>query len=146
MAPIKLQPSSLVLFELPLHCVEVYMGGLGYISWLMMPWILSVPGYQHTHCWLYIQRDLFIETRKVSLKQHTNCPMFFWWHSLYKWCLFYHRDCLLLTHWGRHKMDAISQTTFSNSFSWMEMYEFCFRFHWNLFLRFELTIFQHWFR
>ena len=51
-----------------------------------------------------------------------------------------------LTHWGRDKMDAIFQTTFSKGFSWMKMNEFRLRFHWNLFLRFELTIFQHWFR
>ena len=51
-----------------------------------------------------------------------------------------------LTHWGRHKMAAIFHTTFSNAFSWMNMYEFHLRFHWNLFLRFKLTIFQHWFR
>ena len=53
---------------------------------------------------------------------------------------------ILLTHWGRDKMDAIFQTTFSKGFSWMKMNEFCLRFHWKLFLRFELTIFQHWFR
>ena len=41
----------------------------------------------------------------------------------------------LLTHWGRDKMTAISQTTFSNVFSWMKMYEFHLRFHCNLFLR-----------
>ena len=29
-----------------------------------------------------------------------------------------------LTHWGWDKMDTISQTTFSNAFSWMKMYEF----------------------
>ena len=29
-----------------------------------------------------------------------------------------------LTHWGRDKMAAISQTMFSNAFSWMEIYEF----------------------
>ena len=46
----------------------------------------------------------------------------------------------------RQKMATFFQTTFSNTFSWMKMYEFCLRFHWNLFLRFELTIFQHWFR
>ena len=28
-----------------------------------------------------------------------------------------------LTHWGRDKMAAISQTTLSNSFSWMKMFE-----------------------
>ena len=51
-----------------------------------------------------------------------------------------------LTHWGRDKMAAISQTMFSNAFSWMKMYEFRLTFHWILFLRFQLTIFQHWFR
>ena len=49
-----------------------------------------------------------------------------------------------LTHWGRDKMTDISQTTFSNGFSWMKIYGFRLRFHWSLFLRFELTIFQHW--
>ena len=58
---------------------------------------------------------------------------------------------LSLTHWGRdkttaicndvsHWLGAIPQTTFSNAFSWMTMFEFRLRFHWNLFLRFELTI------
>ena len=51
-----------------------------------------------------------------------------------------------LTHWGRDKMDAIFQTTFSNAFLWMKMYEFRLRFHWSLFLRFQLTLIQHWFR
>ena len=51
-----------------------------------------------------------------------------------------------LTHWGRNKMDAISQTTFSSTFSWIKMLEFRLKFHWRLFLRVELTIFQHWFR
>ena len=51
----------------------------------------------------------------------------------------------LLTHWGRDKMAVIFQTTVSNAFYWMKMHEFRLRFHWSLFLRFELT-FQHWFR
>ena len=51
-----------------------------------------------------------------------------------------------LTHWGRDKMDAISQTTFSSGFSWMKIFEFRLKFHWSLFLRVQLTIFQHWFR
>ena len=41
---------------------------------------------------------------------------------------------------NRNKMAAIAQTTFSNKFSWMKMYQFRLRFHWNLFLRFESTI------
>ena len=53
---------------------------------------------------------------------------------------------LLLTHWGRDKMAAISQTTLSNAFSWMKVLGFRLNFHWSLFLRVQLTIFQHWFR
>ena len=43
-------------------------------------------------------------------------------------------------------MAAISQTTLSNSFSWMKMSEFRLKFHWNSFHRVQLTIFQYWFR
>ena len=49
-----------------------------------------------------------------------------------------------LTHWGRDKMDAIFQTTFSNGFYWMKMYEFQLKFHWSLLLKVQLTISQHW--
>ena len=51
-----------------------------------------------------------------------------------------------LTHWGRNKMDSISQTTFWSAFSWMKMFKFRITFHWSLFLRVQLTIIQHWFR
>ena len=51
-----------------------------------------------------------------------------------------------LTQWGRDKMAAIFQTTFSNAFSWMKMYKFQLRFHWSMFPRVQLTMFQHWFR
>ena len=53
---------------------------------------------------------------------------------------------VVLTHWGRDKMAAISQTTFSNVFSSMKTFEFRLKFHWSLFPRSQLTIFQHWFR
>ena len=62
-------------------------------------------------------------------------------------------DCCLfcfvffvLTHWGQYKMAAIFQTTFSNAFSSMKMFKFRLQFHWSLFPRVQLTIFQHWFR
>ena len=51
-----------------------------------------------------------------------------------------------LTHWGRDKMAAVSQTTLSNPFSQMKMLEFQLRFHWSFFLRVQLIIFQHWFK
>ena len=56
------------------------------------------------------------------------------------------KSFLLLTLWGLDKVAAIFQTTFPNAFSWMELYAFRLRFHWSLLLRFELTIFRHWFR
>ena len=51
-----------------------------------------------------------------------------------------------LTHWGRDKMAAIFRTTYSKAFSWMKIYKFLLRFHWSLFPRSQLTIFQYWFR
>ena len=35
----------------------------------------------------------------------------------------------ILTHWGRDKMDAISQTTFSSAFSRMKIFDFRLKFH-----------------
>ena len=51
----------------------------------------------------------------------------------------------LLNTLGPRQMALISQT-FSNAFSEMKICEFRLIFHWNLFLRVKLTIFQHWFR
>ena len=62
------------------------------------------------------------------------------------WCNMIHVLHKALTHWGRDKMDAISQTTFSSAFSWMKMFELQLKFHWSLFLRDQLTIFHHCFR
>ena len=44
------------------------------------------------------------------------------------------------------QIDAISQTTLWNAFSWMKMFEFRLKCHWSLFPRVQLTIFQHWFK
>ena len=49
-----------------------------------------------------------------------------------------------LAHLPLDKIAAISQTTFSNAFSWMKSFVFWFEFHWSLIL--ILTISQYWFR
>ena len=36
---------------------------------------------------------------------------------------------IILTHWHRNKITAISQTTIPNAFSWMKMFEFWLKFH-----------------
>ena len=59
------------------------------------------------------------------------------------WFVAVNEALVTLTHWGRDKMAAIFQTTFSNAFSRMKMYEFRLRFQWSLFLRVQLIIFQH---
>ena len=52
----------------------------------------------------------------------------------------------VLTHWCRDNMAALSQMTFLNAFSWAQIYKFLLEFHRNVFLRVQLTIFQHWIR
>ena len=71
------------------------------------------------------------------------------WSNPLFWLL--RRDLLqyvlyLLTHVPPDKMAAISQTIFSDALSWMKSFVFWLKFHWSLFLRVQLTIFQHWFR
>ena len=63
-------------------------------------------------------------------------------HNLFRLCWIH----MVLTHWGRDEMDNISQTTFSNVFSSMKMFEFRLKFHWRLFPRVQFTICQPWFR
>ena len=41
----------------------------------------------------------------------------------------------VLTHLHLDKMDAISQTIFSDAFSWMKSFVFWLKFHWSLLLR-----------
>ena len=55
-----------------------------------------------------------------------------------------HPSIKMLTHRPLDKMASISQTIFSNAFSWMK--NFVFGFYWSLFLMVQLTISQHWFR
>ena len=44
------------------------------------------------------------------------------------------------------KISAISQMLFSYAFSWMTMHEFWLKLYQSLFIRVQLTIFQHWLR
>ena len=41
--------------------------------------------------------------------------------------------CIAINSSSQDKMAAISQTTFSNAFSWMKRFIFRFEFHWSLF-------------
>ena len=50
-----------------------------------------------------------------------------------------------ISHWGRDEMDAIFKT-YSNAFFLIKIYNFWLRFHWTLFPRVQLPMFQNWFR
>ena len=76
----------------------------------------------------YITAHYFI-FKKLSLRQGSGLP----------------GALASLTHWGRYKMDAISQTTFSSAFLEWRCLNSDRKFHWSVFLRVQLTIFHHWF-
>ena len=100
-----------------------------------------------SHClirrWLCWFTDLYVSLGLIELKHQ-------WYDSLViieiRTDLHISGSWRCLPYWGRDKMDAILQETFSNAFSWMKMLEFRVKFHWILLLSFKLTIFQHWFR
>ena len=99
--------------------------------------------------------DVFFDLR---LNKQLSKQSWGWWfetplHPLWRHCKGHFTcssQCYVmwcpLTHWGWDKMPALLQTTLSNTFSWTKMLEFRLKFHWSLFIRDQLTIFQHWFR
>ena len=93
-------------------------------------WILWIVPYCYP-CWVNVQTD---PQRK---------------HWAVDWDL---TPCPKLTPWGRDKMAAIFQTTFSNAFSWRKkMYKIWLIskirvIHWSLLPRVQLAIFQYWLR
>ena len=92
---------------------------------------LTAPSHYLNQCWLIISRVL--RESLISSKMFTKV-------------ITTYLKITQSTHWGRDKMAAIFQTTFSNAFFWMKMNKFRLRFHWRLFPMVQLTIFQHWFR
>ena len=98
----------------------------------LMAWCLMTPRHKLKQCWLIISE--VIPLRAISQEMHKISVLD---RSL---------KITHLTHWGWDKMAAIFQTTFSYVFSWKKMNDIRLKFHWRLFLRLKLTIFQHWFR
>ena len=103
------------------------------ILWKIMSTYCQLQSHHHISVKLYL---------KLTHIHFRKCICVFM-YLLQEFCILYPWTNRL-THWDRDKMAAIFQTTFSNAFSWMKMHEFQLRFHWNLFLRVQLTIFQHW--
>ena len=101
-------------------------------------------------CRQYLQR--FIKIWKIGSRNIANImPAGCFWVSI--WIIYFHPACWCLSIL-ENKLNTLRQrqigrhlkAIFSNAFSWMQMCEFRLRFPQRLFLRFELTIFQYWFR
>ena len=105
-----------------------------------------------THLWLYsvntVSAEIYCHLKntvkcdfwfinKYWLIQNLTQPVTYIMFFLCKW---------IINSFRPRQMAAIFQTTFSNALSWMQMCSFRLRFHWSLFSRVKLTIFQHWFR
>ena len=112
--------------------------------------------YMVTHAidwWIKLMNHLILTTMinrspyaRETFQYHTTC-------HIKRFCQVPNaRDrCLWLSNrseiWQACRMiAAISQTTFSDAFSGIKLLEFRLSFHFSLFLRIQLTIFQHWFR
>ena len=104
----------------------------------------NIPVLVQIMAWHQSDDKSLSESMLVSLLMHICVTRSQWVNMMVlMWlCVF----VMILTHWGRDKMVTISQTTLSNPFSWMKMFEFRLKFHWSWFPRVQLTIFQHWFR
>ena len=107
------------------------------LAQLIVCCLIAANHVQH-QCWLILNGGSLV----FSWEQfHVNCKMIWMWKWV--WKLYFSgmdtksniHTCAFeiistsseangLTHWGRDKMAAISQTAFSNSFSSMKIYEF----------------------
>ena len=105
----------------------------------------------------YLKNSPFLWEVGLRSPKTTIFGMNIIWFIIFSWVNHSFHPCVMLlqvirwivsvlTHWSQNKMAYISQTTFSNVFSSMKMFAFWLKFHWSLFLRVQLTKFQHWVR
>ena len=106
-------------------------------------WQSHIPWFLSQHVFWVVVSDLAGLAHQGSVLQLVATD--FLWKLIWRLKIYINPWCFL-THWGRDEMNNILQTTFSNVFSSMKMFEFRLKFHWSLFPRVQLTIFQNWFR
>ena len=112
------------------------------LHWSLICWFFS----PNINLYLYFISFFNTETASVEIHSLTLEQLVFFSQNVIYFSDIMFSTVYGLTHWGRDKMAAISQTTLSNAFSWMRMLEFWLKFHWSKCLGVHLTIFQHWFR
>ena len=153
-----------------MHTVFASLCFVVVIHWLIFPYpsgllhwhygnltIAPVPAKQPWWIWINTSCEFIMNDCITTTKQSTTkpCAYFLGFTVVNRkvppvmpttWFRMHNSASVVLTHWGRDKMDAISQTTSSSPFSWMKMFEFRLKSQWSLFLRVQLTRFQNWFR
>ena len=93
-------------------------------------WILRTNGQQRGKCFHLMTSSC--STMISSWIKYTPFIMHTF-RALSRFIVIWYPAPLPLTQWGRYKVAAISQRTFSNAFSWMKMFKFLLKFHWNWF-------------
>ena len=139
-----------------MHTVFALLCFVVVIHWLIFPYpsgllhwhcgnltIAPVPAKQPWWIWINTSCEFIMNDCITTTKQSTTKPCAYFLgytvgQSQHVTCCAFPSD---KTHWGRDKMAAVFQTTFSNRFSWMKWYAFRLKFHWNLFVGVQLTIF-----
>ena len=81
-----------------------------------------------TRCWLQIVEGHINDLLDCGLIGIT-------WKVLMYHCVTSYVSISVINTLRPRQLDAISQTTYSNAFSWMKMFEYRLKFHWRLFLR-----------
>ena len=139
--------SSFNVLEIPplFHIVQtqwnICLGELGHHSF--RKWFVACSAPIH-----YLNQHLLVNLRNFNWMNWKCClqngSYFFLASNLLNHWDWMMHICITkqgqLTHWGRDKMDAISQTTFSHTISSMKTVVFWLNFHWNMFARVQLTI------
>ena len=109
------------------HQLETFSSLLAYVRGTHRSPVncLALGKFRFKHAGKFVLVDIN-HTGNISFPSYDTIIMYSIFPWIYQGKHMY--QCLLLTHWGRDQMDAISQTTLSNVFPWLT-------FHWSLFLR-----------
>ena len=131
-------------------CAHRYLVIFIFASIFLTQWGMNIHSTDSIFWCIFLNENIYVLI-KISLKFVPEGPFdnIGWWLGVEFVSNHYMNQCWprCLARWGRDKMTAIFQTTFSNAFSWMKIYQFWLWFHRNLFPRvlLVLIIFYHWF-
>ena len=119
----------------------------------VMAWHHQTRSHYMSQCWPWSLMPYGVTRPQCvnTLRPEQNSPHF--GNIFSHWSLVMHIillvNCVItgsVNSFPLDKMAAISQTIFSDTFSWMKSFAFWLKFDCSLFLRVQLTITQHWFK